>query len=77
MKVLLTCPPMIGQLSQLQDVLSKNNIDISVPNFTGLMSEEELCKIIGNYDGWIIGDDPCTDNVIKAGVKGKLKVLVK
>lgn len=76
-KILLTCPPMIGLLSQLQDVISKNNIDISVPNFTGLMSEEELCKIIANYDGWIIGDDPCTENVIKAGVKGKLKALVK
>tara|TARA_Y100000389_G_scaffold37788_1_gene32094 strand:+ start:1706 stop:2659 length:954 start_codon:yes stop_codon:yes gene_type:complete len=68
---------MIGQLNQLQNNLKKHNIDITVPEFTGLMSEEELCKIIGNYDGWIIGDDPCTEKVIAEGVKGKLKALVK
>jgi len=77
MKVLLTCPPMIGQLNQLQNDLEKHNINITVPEFTGLMGEEELCKIIGNYDGWIIGDDPCTEKVIAEGVKGKLKTLVK
>ena len=41
------------------------------------MSEDELCKIIGNYDAWIIGDDPCTEKVIETGIKGKLKALVK
>ena len=76
MNVLLTCPPMIGQLDQLQSTINKHKINITVPEFTGLMSEENLCKIIGNYDGWIIGDDPCTENVIKAGIKGKLKALV-
>ena len=68
---------MIGQLDQLQSTINKHKINITVPEFTGLMSEEDLCKIIGNYDGWIIGDDPCTENVIKAGIKGKLKALVK
>ncbi len=77
MKILLTCPPMIGQLEKLRNIMTEHNINITVPEFTGLMSEEDLCKIIGNYDGWIIGDDPCTENVIKAGIKGKLKALVK
>jgi len=77
MKVLLTCPPMIGQLKRLDSDLKKHNINITVPDFTGLMSEDELCKIIGNYDGWIIGDDQCNENVIKAGIKGKLKAVVK
>lgn len=77
MKILLTCPPMIGQLEKLRNIMTEHDIDITVPDFTGLMSEKELCKIIGNYDGWIIGDDPCNENVIEAGVKGKLKALVK
>lgn len=76
-KILLTCPPMIGQLEKLQDKIKENNMEITVPNFTGLMSEQDLCKIIGNYDGWIIGDDPCTEKVISTGIKGKLKALVK
>jgi len=77
MNVLLTCPPMINQIDLLQNILNKYKINITVPKFTAIMNEEDLCKIIGNYDGWIIGDDPCTENVIKAGIKGKLKALVK
>jgi len=68
---------MINQIDLLQNILNKYKINITVPKFTAIMNEEDLCKIIGNYDGWIIGDDPCTENVIKAGIKGKLKALVK
>jgi len=77
MKILLTCPPMIRLLPRLQEDIDKNNIKINVPDFTAVMSEDDLCQIIGDYDGWIIGDDPCTERVIAAGVKGKLKALVK
>ena len=77
MKVLLTCPPMINQINNLQEEIKKYDFEIFIPEFTAIMSENELCKIIGNYDAWIIGDDPCTEKVIKAGKKGKLKALVK
>jgi len=77
MKILLTCPPMINQLEKLKDVIKEYEFNIDVPEFTAVMTEEKLCKIIGNYDGWIIGDDPCTEKVIKAGKEGKLKALVK
>lgn len=77
MKILLTCPPMIKQLGKFKTELDKYEFDIHVPEFTAVMSEDELCEIIGNYDGWIIGDDPCTEKVIAAGKKGNLKALVK
>ena len=77
MNILLTCPPMINQINNLQIDIKNNNFKIHIPEFTAVMSEDELCKIIGNYDGWIIGDDPCSEKVIKEGVKGKLKALVK
>ena len=38
---------------------------------------EDLCKIIGQYDGWIIGDDPATKKVFNTGIKGNLKACVK
>lgn len=75
--VLLTCPPMINQIEKLKDEIKKYDFKIDIPKFTAVMSEDELCKIIGNYDAWIIGDDPCTEKVIETGVKGKLKALVK
>ena len=77
MKILLTCPPMINQLEKLKTELDKYGFDIHVPEFTAVMSGDKLCEIIGNYDGWIIGDDQCTEKVIATGKKGKLKALVK
>ena len=76
-KILLTCPPMIKQIDNLQRIIDSNYLQITIPNFTGLMNEDELCKIIGDFDGWIIGDDPCTEKVIQHGIKGNLKALVK
>ena len=77
MNILLTCPPMINQIDKMENIIKKYDFKIDIPHFTAVMTEDELCKIIGNYDGWIIGDDPCTENVIKAGIKGNLKALVK
>ena len=41
------------------------------------MSEEDLISVVPDCDGWIIGDDPATVNVLDAGVQGKLKAAVK
>tara|TARA_B100001057_G_scaffold395139_1_gene404595 strand:+ start:3389 stop:4405 length:1017 start_codon:yes stop_codon:yes gene_type:complete len=70
---------MIGQLEKLKEKIQncEYELDIHVPNFTAVMKEDELCKIIGKYDAWIIGDDPCSEKVIAAGKNGKLKALVK
>ena len=75
--ILLTCPPMIKQISRYDDLLKEYNFNITVPKFEQVMTEEDLCKIIGQYDGWIIGDDPATKKVIEEGIKGKLKACVK
>ena len=75
--ILLTCPPMIKQISRYQEILEKYNFKITIPEFQQVMSEDELCKIIGQYDGWIIGDDPATKRVFQFGIQGNLKACVK
>ena len=40
-------------------------------------TEKELVDILPEFDGWIVGDDPCTRDVLVAGKRGKLKALVK
>ena len=75
--ILLTCPPMIKQISRYQQLIDKYNFKITIPEFQQVMTEEDLCKIIGKYDGWIIGDDPATKEVFEAGIKGNLKACVK
>ena len=66
-KILLTCPPMIESFHLYKEVLLEKNLDVHIPSFTQVMTENELIKIIGNYDGWIIGDDPATQKVFEHG----------
>ena len=76
-KILLTCPPMIGMVDAFSEDFENANFDVTVPEFTQEMSEDALCDIIGDYDGWIIGDDPASRRVLEAGVKGKLKACMR
>jgi D-3-phosphoglycerate dehydrogenase len=76
-KILLTCPPMINRISEYKNLIQKYNFEIEIPNFKQIMNEEELCEIIANYDGWIIGDDPASRKVFEKGKTGKLKACIK
>lgn len=76
-KVLLTCPPMIGMLDYFQKDFREANFEVTVPEFTQEISEEALIKIIGDFDGWIIGDDPATEAVLRAGTAGRLRACMR
>ena len=76
-KILLTCPPMINRINNYKHLFDKYNFDVFCPEFSQIMTENELCKILPNYDGWIIGDDPATRKVFENGKKGKLKAAIK
>ncbi|WP_392340462.1 phosphoglycerate dehydrogenase [Moritella marina] len=77
MKVLVTCPPMLGMFDEFVEPAKELGIELVAANTTQVLSEEELIKLLPLYDGWIIGDDPATKKVFEAGVKGKLKAAVK
>lgn len=77
-KVLVTCPPMLGMFEEFKS-LSLNNygIDLISVNVKQTLSELELIDIIGDFDGWIIGDDPATKKVFEKGKSGNLRAAVK
>lgn len=77
MKVLVTCPPMLGLFDEFVDDFKHHGLHGEPANVTQVMSEEELMDILPDYDGWIIGDDPATRRVFEAGTSGKLKAAVK
>ena len=77
MHILVTCPPMIKNISKYDDLFKENNMTYHCPEFTQVMTEDELILILKDYDGWIIGDDPATRRVFESGIKGKLKAAVK
>jgi len=77
MKVLVTCPPMIGLIETFKPVFSAKGIEVDCPHVVQTLSVEELKSLVPQYDGWIIGDDPATKEVFMAGKLGKLKAAVK
>ena len=77
MKILVTCPPMLGMIDSFRHIFKEKGIELSAPNVVQTLSVEELKKIVPQHDGWIIGDDPATREVFEAGKAGNLKAAVK
>ena len=77
MKILVTCPPMLGMIDSFRHLFEKYDIELTTPNVEQLMSVDELIKIVPQHEGWIIGDDPATREVFEAGKSGNLKAAVK
>jgi D-3-phosphoglycerate dehydrogenase / 2-oxoglutarate reductase len=77
MKVLVTCPPMIGLIDKFKPLFSAKGIQVDCPPVVQTLSVEELKILVPQYDGWIIGDDPATKEVFISGKLGKLKAAVK
>ena len=76
-KVLVTCPPMLKQIDQFRDLFASLDIEITTPDVVQTLSVEQLIEIVPLHDGWIIGDDPATEEVFTAAKSGKLKAAVK
>jgi len=77
MKILVTCPPMLGMIDSFRHIFEEKGIELSAPNVVQTLSVKELKKIVPQHDGWIIGDDPATREVFEAGKTGNLKAAVK
>ncbi|MCF6263984.1 MAG: phosphoglycerate dehydrogenase [Xanthomonadales bacterium] len=77
MKVLVTCPPMLGMLAEFIRPAAKKGINLIPATTTQVLSEGELIDLLPQFDGWIIGDDPATRKVFEAGRQGALKAAVK
>lgn len=77
MRVLVTCPPMLGRIDHYRARFTAAGVELETPNVVQTLSETELVKLLPEMDGWIIGDDPATRRVFEAGKQGKLKAAVK
>ncbi len=76
MKVLVTCPPMLGLIDEFRAVFEAANVELLAPPVVQTLSEDELVGILPEQDGWIAGDDPATRRVLSAGAAGRLRALV-
>lgn len=77
MKVLVTCPPMLGMIDEFIPFAREQGIELVPAKVTQTLSQDELVQLLPAYDGWIIGDDPATRRVFEAAKCGQLKAAVK
>jgi len=77
MKILVTCPPMLGMIDAFRSRFAHYGVELTAAKVVQTLSVEELKAILPQHDGWIIGDDPATREVFLAGQAGKLKAAVK
>jgi D-3-phosphoglycerate dehydrogenase len=76
-RVLVTCPPMLGMIDEFRPLFAMSGVEVDAPLVVQTLSEEELCSKLPDFDGWIIGDDPATARVLEAGSAGRLKAVIK
>lgn len=77
LKVLVTCPPMLGMIEDFRPLFESRGVEVTPAKVVQTLSQDELCELLPQFDGWIIGDDPATRRVFEAGKAGKLKAAVK
>lgn len=77
MKVLVTCPPMLGMIEEFISHAAERGFELVPAKVTQTLSQDELAALLPEFDGWIIGDDPATRRVFEAGKSGCLKAAVK
>ncbi|RTZ60742.1 MAG: phosphoglycerate dehydrogenase [Gammaproteobacteria bacterium] len=77
MKVLVTCPPMLGMIDSFRPMFADRGIELTAPEVVQTLSVPELKQLVPEHEGWVIGDDPATREVFSAGKAGRLKAAVK
>lgn len=77
MRILITCPPMLGRIQEFKSIFSEKSIEIVCPKLIQTLSVKQLKNLLPNCDGWIIGDDPATYEVFEAGKAGRLRAAIK
>jgi len=77
LKVLVTCPPMLGMMEAFRPEFAARRIELTAPTVVQTLTVAELKTLVPQHDGWIIGDDPATREVFEAGKRGRLKAAVK
>ncbi len=77
MKILVTCPPMLGMIDSFRSLFARYGAELTAPKVVQTLSVEELKALVPQHDGWIIGDDPANREVFTAAKAGRLKAAVK
>ena len=76
-RVFISCPPFIQQKKDFIPLLKELDIVPTWADTVQQMTENDLIEILPHFDGWILGDDPCSEKVLQSGKAGDLRAVVK
>ncbi len=68
---------MLGLIDEFHSYANSLNLSLETVKVTQTLSKEKLIDLVPLYDGWIIGDDPASREVLEAGKEGNLKAAIK
>lgn len=76
-KVLVTAPPVVLQADRYREQFLQNNMEPLYLTSEQQVSKEILLEVVGNFDGWMLGDDICDREILSAGKMGKLRAALR
>lgn len=76
-RILVTAPPFVRARDNFQSLFSNLNFEVVWISGEQYLTESELLELLPEFDGWILGDDPCTKEVLTKGFSGRLRAVVK
>lgn len=68
---------MLAMKNDFAPELNRCGVEVVCADVVQTLDEDELCKILPDFDGWVIGDDPASRRVLSAGCNGRLRAAVK
>lgn len=74
-KILITCRQMQNVYETFAPRFDAAGLEVEMPSVVQQPTEDELCEIIGEFDGMIAGDDPLTARVLSHATR--MKILSK
>ena len=72
-KILVTAPPVVSQADRYREQFIRNNMEPVFLASEQQVSKEILLAMVGDFDGWMLGDDICDQEILSAGKLGKLR----
>lgn len=76
-KILVTAPPVVLQADRYRHKFIERNMEPFFIASDQQVPEETLLESIGNFDGWMLGDDVCNREILSAGKLGRLRAALR
>lgn len=76
-KILVTAPPVVLQADRYRHKFIERDMEPIFIASDQQVPKETLLESIGNFDGWMLGDDICNREILSAGKLGRLRAALR